>query len=153
MPKPREQTSSLTPDKGRIKLLKKFRKSPMAWELTPPSNVSDNVEAAALACAVTKMHGTMVQIAQPDLVPIPYPELIFRDVRVKGSLISSRSEAQRMLDLVAEHNITVKTNPFFGLKEIPRLVELAQSGKMAGKGVVVIKEKEIEKLRAGKVRP
>jgi len=32
-------------------------------------------------------------------------------------------------------------------------VELAHSGKMAGKGVAVIKEKEIEKLRAGKVRP
>lgn len=113
-------------------------------------NVSDNVEAAALACAVTKMHGTMVQIAQPDLVSIPYPELIFRDVHVKGSLISSRSEAQRMLDLVAEHNITVKTNPFFGLKEIPKLVELARSGKMAGKGVVVVEEKEIEKVRTGK---
>jgi propanol-preferring alcohol dehydrogenase len=115
--------------------------------------VSDNVEAAVLACAVTKMHGTMVQIAQPDLVSLPYPELIFRDVRVKGSLISSRSEAQRMLDLVAEHNITVKTNPFFGLKEIPRLVELAHSGKMAGKGVVFVEEKEIEKLRAGTARP
>ena len=114
--------------------MKKFRKLPTAWELTPPSNLSDNVEAAALACAVTKMHGTMVQIAQPDLVPIPYPELIFRDVRVKGSLISSRSEAQRMLDLVAEHNITVKTNPFFGLKEIPRFSGAGTKWKDGGKG-------------------
>lgn len=56
-----------------------------------------------------------------------------------------------MLDFVAEHNITVKTNPFFGLEEIPKLVELAHSGKMAGKGVVVVDEEEIrrEKERRG----
>lgn len=38
-----------------------------------------------------------------------------------------------MLDIVAEHNISVKTNAFKGLKEIPKLVELAHGGKMAGK--------------------
>lgn len=54
-----------------------------------------------------------------------------------------------MLEFVAEHNITVKTNPFFGLKEIPRLIELAHSGKMAGKGVIIVDEDEI---RRGKER-
>ena len=115
-------------------------------------NVSENAEAAGLACAVTKMHGTMIQIAQPDLVSIPYPELIFR-IRVKGSLISSRSEAQHMLDLVAEHDITVTNNLFFGLQEIPKLVDLAHSGKMAGKGMVIIDEGEIQKAKAGKAGP
>ena len=56
-----------------------------------------------------------------------------------------------MLDFVAEHNITVKTNPFYGLEEIPHLIELAHSGKMAGKGVVIVDEDEIrrEKERRG----
>ena len=56
-----------------------------------------------------------------------------------------------MLDFVAEHKITVKTNPFYGLREIPRLVELAHSGKMAGKGFVIVDEDEIrrEKERRG----
>lgn len=56
-----------------------------------------------------------------------------------------------MLDFVAEHNITVKTNPFFGIKEIPQLLELAHSGKMAGKGVVIVDEDELrrEKKRRG----
>ncbi|KAI9759444.1 MAG: hypothetical protein M4579_002358 [Chaenotheca gracillima] len=103
-------------------------------------NVSDADSAAGLACAITKMHGLMVQIAQPDNVSIPFPELIFRDVRVQGSLISSRGQAQRMLELVAEHDIHVKTNVFHGIKEIPKLIELAHSGKMAGKGVVVVDE-------------
>lgn len=74
-------------------------------------------------------------------------ELIFRDIRIKGSLLSSRAEAQRMLDLVAEHNITVKTNLFFGLEEIPKLIEFAHSGKMAGKGVVIVDEDEISRAK------
>ena len=52
-----------------------------------------------------------------------------------------------MLDAVAEHNITVKTHAFFGLKEIPKLVEVAHSGKMAGKGVVIIDEEEMDRQR------
>lgn len=32
--------------------------------------------------AVTKMHWTMVQVAQPDNIVIPFQELIFRDIRV-----------------------------------------------------------------------
>lgn len=113
--------------------------------------ISDTANAAALGCAITKMHGTMIQIAQPPEVSIPFAELIFRDIRVHGSLISSRNEAQRMLDFVAEHNITVKTNPFFGLEEIPHLIDMAHSGKMAGKGVVIVDEDEIrrEKKRRG----
>ena len=49
-----------------------------------------------------------------------------------------------MLDIVAEHNITVKTNAVQGLKEIPKLIELAHSGKMAGKGIVIIDQEQIK---------
>ena len=135
---------------GKDKVIEEVHKVTNGMGADATINISDHAEAASLACAVTKMHGTMVQIAQPDLVSIPYPELIFRDVHVKGTLISSRAEAHRMLALVAEHNITVKNNPFFGLRDIPKLVELAHSGKMAGKGVVVIEDGEIEKVKAGK---
>lgn len=78
---------------------------------------------------------------------------MFRDVIIKGSLICTRNEAQRMLELVAEHNISVKTNPFFGLKEIPRLLELAHSGKMAGKGVIIIDGEEMKRVKEGSTAP
>ena len=55
-----------------------------------------------------------------------------------------------MLEMVADHNISVKTNPFFGLKEIPKLIELVESGKMSGKGVIVVDGKEIQRVREGK---
>ncbi|PQE03441.1 alcohol dehydrogenase protein [Rutstroemia sp. NJR-2017a BBW] len=89
-------------------------------------NVSDHTTAAATAVAVTKM-------PQPENVCIPMPDLIFRDIRIHGSLI------------VSKHDIKVHTNPFNGLEEVPKAVELARSGKMKGKPVVLIDGKAIEK--------
>jgi len=56
-----------------------------------------------------------------------------------------------MLQVVAEHRISVRTNPFFGLNEIPKLLELVHSGKMAGKGTVIVDEEEQKRVRAGKI--
>jgi alcohol dehydrogenase, propanol-preferring len=82
---------------------------------------------------------------QPTEVSIPFKEIIFRDIRIVGSLVSSRDQMAKMLETVVEHKITVKTNPVHGIKEIPKLVELAHSGKMSGKGVVIIDEEAIKK--------
>ncbi|TKA67971.1 hypothetical protein B0A55_09658 [Friedmanniomyces simplex] len=106
--------------------------------------ISDAPTAAGLACAVTRMHGTMVQIAQPDEVVIPFPELIFRDIRIKGSLICSEEESREMLKCIAEHGVTAKTVPFHGLDKIGELVELVHGGKIQGKAVIVVDEKQIE---------
>ena len=65
----------------------------------------------------------------------------------------TRPEAQRMLQVVAEHGISVKTNPFFGLEEIPRLIELVESKKMAGKGVIIVDEEEMKKVKDGRTAP
>ncbi|GAB7359351.1 hypothetical protein MBLNU230_g6002t1 [Neophaeotheca triangularis] len=108
-------------------------------------NLSDAATAAATACAVTKMHGVMVQIAQPDVVNIPFPELIFRDIRVRGSLICSPKESERMLEVIAEHGISVKTNPFYGLDKIEDLTKMVHGGKIQGKAVIVIDEEQMEK--------
>ena len=49
-----------------------------------------------------------------------------------------------MLQVVADHNIRVETNAFHGLKEIPKLVELAHGGKMKGKGVIIVDEEQVK---------
>ena len=61
---------------------------------------------------------------------VPFAELVFRDIKIHGSLICSPREAVEMLDTVAKHRISVHTNPFNGLEKIEELVELAHSGKM-----------------------
>lgn len=125
--------------------------------------IADARDAAALACAVTRVHGVMIQIAQvsderenawwscayfyflqPDEVAVPFRELVFRDIKIHGSLICSPAEARQMMKVVSEDGISVKTNPFQGLAEIPKLVELAHSEKMAGKGIVIVDPQQIE---------
>ena len=49
-----------------------------------------------------------------------------------------------MLQVVAEHNISVNTNAFNGLGEMERLIELAESGRMKGKGIVIIDQAQVE---------
>ena len=49
-------------------------------------NVSDHETTAALGAAVTKMHGMLMQIAQPPDVSVPFAELIFRDIKIRKHL-------------------------------------------------------------------
>lgn len=84
-----------------------------------------------------------INIDQPENVSIPFPELIFRDIRIRGSVISTPKEARQMLDVVAEHGISVETNAFNGLGEIERLVELAEGGKMKGKGILIMDPEQL----------
>lgn len=52
-----------------------------------------------------------------------------------------------MLNLVSERKISVTTNPFFGLDQIPKLVEYVESGKMSGKALVVVDEVEQQRVK------
>jgi propanol-preferring alcohol dehydrogenase len=82
---------------------------------------------------------------QPDQVKIPFQELVFRDIRIRGSLICSPEEGRQMLQVVAKHGISVKTNPFNGLEEIEKVIHLAEGGKMKGKGIVIMDPEQIKK--------
>ncbi len=61
----------------------------------------------------------------------------------------SRGECQKMLEVVSKNNIKVKTNAFNGIKEVPKAVELARSGNMQGKLVVIIDIEAIENEKSG----
>ena len=113
-------------------------------------NTSDHDTAAAYSCAVTRMHGRMVQVAQPDHVVIPFQELIFRDIRVVGTLISGPKQAQDMLNMVVENQIVIETNLFHGLNEVPQMLDLSHSGNMSGKALYVVDETALE-TEKGKV--
>ncbi|KAL6233241.1 hypothetical protein BDW75DRAFT_252122 [Aspergillus navahoensis] len=101
-------------------------------------NVSDAESAATTACLVTRKHGTVIQIAQPQTVSIPFQHIVFNDIRIHGSLMSSPQQLRDMLEFVARHNISVDTQQFHGLSEVSTLLERVESGKLAGKAVVII---------------
>ena len=113
-------------------------------------NVSEHESSAPLACAITRMHGTVVQTAQPDMVAVPFQELMFRDIKIKGTLIAGQELSQEMLNEAARHNIKVETNLFYGLEEVPKMVELSHSGKMKGKAVCVVDQSLLDEEK-GKV--
>ena len=53
-----------------------------------------------------------------------------------------------MLNDAEKHGVKVETNIFYGLEEVPKMVELAHSGKMSGKAVCVVDKAEFEKEKA-----
>lgn len=103
-------------------------------------NVSEHDSSAALSCAITRMHGLVVQVAQPPMVSIPFRELIFRDITIKGTLVAGQKVSQEMLDVAGKSGIKVETAKFQGLEKVPDMVELAHSGKLSGKAVCVVNE-------------
>ena len=76
--------------------------------------------------------------SQLDEVCIPILELAFGDVRMQGSLVCSPEQAGQILEAVAEHRVSVASNPSYGLEEILQLVWLVQDGKMKGEGIAVV---------------
>lgn len=106
--------------------------------------LSDHKDAASIGCGVSRMHATLVQVAQPDEISIPFPEIIFRDIRIHGSLICSPGQSKSMMETIAKHGITVTTVPFEGLDKIEELTELVHSGKMSGKALIVVDPQQLE---------
>jgi D-arabinose 1-dehydrogenase-like Zn-dependent alcohol dehydrogenase len=106
--------------------------------------ISDHPDATALACAVTKMHGLVIQIALPEKVMVPYEEFIFRDIKIHGSLVCSPEESKVVVGDVAKYGIQVKTNVFHGLNNVQMLIDFVKKGKMTGKAVVVIDSEQLE---------
>ena len=116
--------------------------------------LSDAPGAAALGCALTCMHGTLVQIAQPEHVAVPFQQLIFRDVRLRGSVLCSPRESEDMVRLIAEMRrrgggggvgttFEVSTVPFRGLDSVAELVRFVESGRLMGKAAVVVDEAQV----------
>ena len=105
--------------------------------------LADTAAATAMAAGSVKMHRTIIQIALADPIEIPFHDVIFRDVRVKGSLIASPGESDAMLEFVARHGIKVKVNTF-SIEELEELLELVHSGKLQGKAVVVVDRDQVK---------
>ena len=78
---------------GKEKVVEEVKKVTGGEGAPATLNVSDHETAAATSAAVTRMHGLLVQIAQPENVAVPFAELIFRDIRIHGSLVGKYSNS------------------------------------------------------------
>lgn len=101
-------------------------------------NVSDHATAAALSCAITRPHGTVVQVAQPENVSVPFAEIIVRDITIKGTMYGGVEDSRQMLDEASRHGVQAETVAFQGLQEVPKLLDFASSGRLKGKAICIV---------------
>jgi alcohol dehydrogenase, propanol-preferring len=109
--------------------------------------LSDASPATELGAAITRMQGTLVQVAQPAKVVLRFQEIIFRDIRLVGSLLASQSQLQDLVNFVVEHRIRVETKVFDGLNTLHEVLRLAHEGKIPGKLVVAMDKEAVEKVK------
>lgn len=82
-------------------------------------------------------HGTFVLVGQPaEGVHFAFQDLVFKDIRVVGTMIGECEDGQGAIDLVAKHDIKVTTKTY-RLEDINQLVEESHSATKKGKSVVV----------------
>ncbi|KAI9704389.1 MAG: hypothetical protein M1836_007252 [Candelina mexicana] len=124
---------------GKEKVVGEIKNCTSSGDADATVNVSDAKEAAVLVCAVTKMHGLMILICSAP------SQFIFRDTSVQGSLVSSKGEAHRMLDVIVEHDFKVRTDAFHGLNEPLNAVELTNCSKIQGKPVILIDKEALNR--------
>lgn len=106
--------------------------------------LSDVSEAAALSCAVTKNHGTVVQVAQPEKIIVPFHEFILRDLRLYGTLVASPEESQEMVDFIAKHGLHVQTETYDGLDKIEELLHHVHGGQLKGKAAIIVDQSQLD---------
>ncbi|SJX62992.1 related to Zn-dependent alcohol dehydrogenases [Sporisorium reilianum f. sp. reilianum] len=97
---------------------------------------TDVVPAYEFGLAITKTHGLFMVVGQPaEPIPIHYNHLIFRDITVKGSLLSDATTTKAMCELVAKHRIHVKTVAY-RLDEVDKMRDDYAKPEHQGKMVV-----------------
>lgn len=70
--------------------------------------------------------------------------MIFRDIRLIGSNLSSRAQLEDLVRFVVDEDVVVDLVVYHGLGSLYQLYNNAKSGGVAGKMVVVIDEDKKE---------
>ena len=97
---------------------------------------SESDAAITYALNVTRRHGTVIVLSQPDFVKIPSGDLIFKHITVKGSLQDGVAVLQRTSDFVAKHEIEIITKSW-SLDQVNDMWSHQESPDMVGKNVIL----------------
>lgn len=80
-----------------------------------------------------KNHGTCIVVSFPrEGFHLSSRDLVFRDIKVRGSLVGSNKTLREMLEFAAYHGVqaTIKTFPLEGLNELVEEYDKAEGGKL-----------------------
>jgi alcohol dehydrogenase, propanol-preferring len=98
---------------------------------------TDHPPAFEFAANITRKHGTVVLLGQPEKgITISYLNIIYRDLKLVGSLVANTPDAVELVKLVADDNIKVHVKKW-KLEEAEKMRQEYLSGKSSGKNVIV----------------
>ncbi|KAJ5605471.1 zinc binding dehydrogenase [Penicillium lagena] len=99
---------------------------------------TDQQPAFDLAAALTRKHGTMVLLGQPqEGIRLSFHTLIFKDIKLLGSLIGDMTIAQELLNLFHENELHVDVKEW-KMEQAEEMRQEYLSGIGTGKNVIVI---------------
>ena len=79
----------------------------------------------------------MVLLGQPEKgITMTYRSVIYRDLKLVGSLVADKAESEELVALVAKHDIKVKTKEWLP-EQAEEMRQEYLSGKSAGKNIIV----------------
>jgi D-arabinose 1-dehydrogenase-like Zn-dependent alcohol dehydrogenase len=85
--------------------------------------------------SLLKTHGTCVVVSFPEKgFHVSARDIVFRDIKIIGSLVGSNRMLREMLDFSAEHNIRALSKSF----PLPKLNELVEEYHKGGGGKLVV---------------
>lgn len=98
---------------------------------------TDHSAAFEFAAAITRKHGTVVLLGQPEKgITMSYQNVIYRDLKLVGSLVANTPDAEELVGLVSEFDIEVMVKRW-GIEEAEDMRQEYLAGKSEGKNVVV----------------
>ncbi|EXA34768.1 hypothetical protein FOVG_14181 [Fusarium oxysporum f. sp. pisi HDV247] len=98
---------------------------------------TDAPAAFDLAAKLTRKHGTMVLLGQPEKgITMSYQNVIFRDINLIGSLVADTDETEELLNLVVKHKIQVNVKEWKP-EDAEKMRQEYLAGRNSGKNVIV----------------
>ncbi|KAJ5815723.1 GroES-like protein [Penicillium riverlandense] len=99
---------------------------------------TDQQPAFDLAAALTRKHGTMVLLGQPqEGIRLSFHTVIFKDIKLFGSLIGDMATAQELINLFHENKLHVDVKEW-KMEQAEEMRQEYLSGIGTGKNVIVI---------------
>ncbi|TDZ74770.1 alcohol dehydrogenase [Colletotrichum trifolii] len=97
---------------------------------------TDAPPAFEFTAAVTRKHGTLVLLGQPEKgITMSYANVIYRDLKLVGSLVAETADAQELVELVDKHDIQVEITEW-KLEQAEEMRKTYLAGKSQGKNVI-----------------
>lgn len=107
------------------------------WLMVAVIMTAESNAAIVYGLDIVRRHGTYVLLSQPDVLHIPFHYIIFKNVKLVGSLQGNKADMEEAVELVAKEEIVVQTTPW-KLEDVNKAWEATESGTAVGKNVIVI---------------